>query len=157
MDMSKSKEYKAVKNLIHTVKDRVFTIVLKTIRNTYGADGIEPAEKNIIIWEYTSDELYQRRKDFLIKLNNLMSEYQAVIGYTYYGDNPNTYYIVTDGDINESWENRTRMYELEEDDIEREIKKIDALLLKENIDEERGDLRDRYDVRQNIKQALGID
>lgn len=107
--------------------------------------------------KYTSDELYQRRKDFLIKLKSILSEYQAVIGYQYYGDHPNTYYIVTDGDLNESWENRTRMYELEKDDIERELKNIDALLLKEKIDEERDELRGRYDVRQSIKQALGID
>lgn len=32
-----------------------------------------------------------------------------------------------------------------------------ALLLKEKIDEERGEWRGRYDVRQSIKQALGID
>jgi hypothetical protein len=32
-----------------------------------------------------------------------------------------------------------------------------ALFLKEKIDEERGEWRGRYDVRQSIKQALGID
>lgn len=31
------------------------------------------------------------------------------------------------------------------------------LILKEKIDEERGEWRGRYDVRQSIKQALGID
>lgn len=32
-----------------------------------------------------------------------------------------------------------------------------ALFFKEKIDEERGERRGRYDVRQSIKQALGID
>lgn len=32
-----------------------------------------------------------------------------------------------------------------------------ALLLKEKIDEQRGEWRGRYDVQRHIKQALGID
>ncbi|GAA6434529.1 hypothetical protein K140096H11_30230 [Bacteroides intestinalis] len=61
--MSKSKEYKAVKNFLHNelqisremivdiVKDEVKSIVLKTIRNTYGANDIESVVKQTLRWE----------------------------------------------------------------------------------------------------------
>lgn len=83
--MSKSKEYKAVKNFLHNelqiskemivdiVKDEVKAIVLKTIRNTYGAHDIESVVKQALRWEITGD-----RRDVLWAFDNevrkMMSE-----------------------------------------------------------------------------------
>lgn len=65
--MSKSKEYKAVKNFLHNelgitkemiveiVKDEVKSIVLKTIHDTYGADSIESVVKKTLRWEIMGD------------------------------------------------------------------------------------------------------
>lgn len=66
----------------------------------------------------TTEELTKRRIEFLIKLKELMSEYVAYINYTPFGDDPCRYSIVTDGHLKESWENKTLMRGIEDDEID---------------------------------------
>ena len=68
----------------------------------------------------TSEELQKRKVEFLKGLRNLLSEYNVAIDYNSYGDseNPFCYTIVTDGHLDESWENVTILKELDEDCID---------------------------------------
>lgn len=72
----------------------------------------------------TTEELTKRRVEFLTKLMELMTEYVASINYTSFGDDPCRYSIVTDGHLKESWENKTLMRDIEDDEIDECINQL---------------------------------